>query len=131
MPAPNWTKEDLALLREMRANGDSLCFMARVLNRHRGTIANKCKRLGLPLSDKIGRRLAADRAALKKRKTVPLPPSAPLPPFKMLHLPLMELNEPQCHFPLGDGPFTFCGHDTGGATYCAFHAGITYRTAAQ
>ena len=43
MPTPNWwTEEDLAKLREMRANGDSIRFIARELKRHRVTIANKC-----------------------------------------------------------------------------------------
>lgn len=26
---------------------------------------------------------------------------------------------------LADGPFTFCGHDSGGETYCAFHARVS------
>ena len=128
MPTPNWwTEEDLAKLREMRANGDSIRFIARELKRHRGTIANKCKRLALPLSDKVGRQIATNPATIKKGKTVRLPPPARLPPFDMLHVCLVELDKPQCDFPLGDGPFTFCGHETGGATYCAFHAGIAYK----
>ena len=113
MPIPNWwTEEDLAKLREMRANGDSTRFIARTLKRHRGTVANKCKRLGLPLSDKVGRRLGPDNSAPKKVKMVhPLPPEPPPPSSPMLHLSIVELGKPQCHFPIGDGPFTFCGHE--------------------
>jgi hypothetical protein len=127
-----WTEDDVARLREMRASGDSLRFMARVLNRHQGTVANKCKRLGLLRSDEVGRQMAPDRSApLKKWKVVPPPPPAPLPPFEMLHLPLAELDGPQCHFPLGDrGSFTFCGLATGGGTYCSFHDSITHMRAA-
>lgn len=133
MPAPNWTEQDLARLREMRANGDSLRFIAQELKRHSGTIANKCKRLGLSRSQEVGRQIAADPSAPKKKQKMSRSWSrpVPLPPFEMLHLPLVELDGPQCHFPLGDrGSFTFCGHETGGDTYCAFHSSIAYRRAA-
>lgn len=132
MPAPNWTEEDIARLREMRANGDSLRFIAQELNRHSGTIANKCKRLGLSRSKEVGRQIAPDKSAPgRQKKSRPMSRSAPLPPFEMLHLPLVELNGPKCHFPLGDrGSFTFCGHETGGGTYCEFHASVAYRRAA-
>lgn len=38
-----------------------------------------------------------------------------------------DLTEDVCHFPLGDGPFLFCGEPTIIAPYCARCARIAYR----
>lgn len=44
-----------------------------------------------------------------------------------LHLTLFDLEEGQCRFPFGDGPFTFCGHlvREDGKPYCAEHYALT------
>jgi len=40
---------------------------------------------------------------------------------------LWELGQNQCHWPHGDGPFTFCGAErSGDARFCAEHAAIFY-----
>jgi len=43
------------------------------------------------------------------------------------HWLLWELGPNQCHWPHGDGPFTFCGAErTDDPQYCAEHAAIFY-----
>lgn len=37
-----------------------------------------------------------------------------------LHAQLMDLNQGQCRYPYGDGPFTFCAQPAGGS-YCPAH----------
>lgn len=41
-----------------------------------------------------------------------------------LHLSLINLRQNSCRWPYGDGPFTFCGHQTVKQPYCAAHAEI-------
>lgn len=38
-----------------------------------------------------------------------------------LHVSLFDLNTNNCHWPYGDGPFTFCGHPKFQGLYCATH----------
>ena len=44
-----------------------------------------------------------------------------------LHLNLLDLTDSTCHWPLGDGPFTFCGCQVQeGSPYCAEHHAVAY-----
>lgn len=43
-----------------------------------------------------------------------------------LGIALDDLERGQCRYPLGDGPFTFCGQPADG-TYCAPHMALTTR----
>lgn len=44
-----------------------------------------------------------------------------------LHLSLLDLKKGQCRWPLGDGPFTFCGCDVQeGSPYCETHHAVAY-----
>lgn len=40
---------------------------------------------------------------------------------------IADLSADVCHFPLGDGPFLFCGAATDAEPYCRRHARIAYR----
>lgn len=59
------------------------------------------------------------RQRVVKRNEIPIPPDAP----PSLGLDTMQLTSRSCRWPYGDGPFTFCGHDTGSpnTSYCPFH----------
>jgi GcrA cell cycle regulator len=39
-----------------------------------------------------------------------------------LHVDMLDLSRDQCHYPYGDGPFTFCGQPAHqGSSYCTAH----------
>ena len=43
------------------------------------------------------------------------------------HIDLQELTSKNCHYPLGDGPYTFCGCEAlPGLTYCEPHQRLTH-----
>jgi len=45
-----------------------------------------------------------------------------------LHLSVTDLGIDTCHWPHGDGPFTFCGLPVShGKPYCPHHCGIAYQ----
>jgi hypothetical protein len=47
-----------------------------------------------------------------------------------LHIPLEALPDKACHYPFGDGPFTYCGHPAlSGSPYCAPHKAICFKPA--
>ncbi len=66
------------------------------------------------------------------RKPVTSERAAPTPPPPSVSLPgqlsLFQLGPRDCHWPYGDGPFTFCGaatHQTGGP-YCSEHHRVAF-----
>jgi hypothetical protein len=51
----------------------------------------------------------------------------PVMVLEPLHLDLMQLTRSTCKWPLGDGPYTYCGHPTvEGKPYCPGHVAIAY-----
>lgn len=45
-----------------------------------------------------------------------------------LHVPLHELGPTQCHWPYGEGPYTFCGREKEvERVYCAAHQALARR----
>lgn len=63
--------------------------------------------------------LPADDRAVSRFERLPAPRGA-------LRIPLLELQEHQCRFPLGAGEL-YCGIPEGDRKpYCPFHAGIAY-----
>ena len=46
-------------------------------------------------------------------------------PVTAKHLPLVDLSNRDCHYPYGDGPFTFCGNEVFLKSYCKTHHYIT------
>lgn len=125
-----WTEERVEKLKAMRESGASHGFIAKEFGVSRNTIVGKCKRKGFDFPGKPTQSLVVPakprpprqpkRELTRPRRAPPPPP--PTPPVAMLHLDMMQLSKQTCHFPIGDGPFTYCGHDTKGETYCAFHA---------
>lgn len=43
-----------------------------------------------------------------------------------LHISILELNETTCHYPYGDGPYTYCGLKVAAGAYCIGHAHLCY-----
>jgi hypothetical protein len=64
-----------------------------------------------------------DRADFRDRLRAGPPVKLP-PPGQFA---VTDLTEDVCHFPLGDGPFLFCGEPTSIAPYCDSCARIAYR----
>lgn len=61
-----------------------------------------------------------DKTPLRKDAWLPLPGTAPRP--------LHDLEQHDCKWPLGDGPFTFCGQPAAtGRVYCAAHVALAYK----
>jgi hypothetical protein len=117
-----WTTNLEARLREMRANGDSFGVIAADLQMTRSMIAGKCKRLGLRFAPTPARR---SRSAPVKPRAAATPAAPPVEPLRLL---LGQLRRANCRW-VGDDS-TFCGHDTGGGSYCAYHSRLVYRRAA-
>lgn len=53
---------------------------------------------------------------------------AHVPPVEPRHVALLELEQHQCRWPYGDGPYTFCGHDAlPVSSYCEYHTRVAAR----
>jgi len=148
---PGWTDENVELLKKLWADGLSASQIARKIGEvTRNAVIGKVHRLGLacrkttsrqpvprrtsPRRDRSGRvelRLPPSRFV---RAASPLPPSPP-PSVAALMLPLRQLRDDQCHWPIGDprAPgFGFCGRrKSTGIPYCEHHAAIAYNPAAR
>jgi GcrA cell cycle regulator len=74
----------------------------------------------------------ADRARAKPT-TAPGLPAEPPPRPSCEPVTLMELTLSSCRWPIGDGPFLFCGAlEADGATgrsYCPYHHALAYTPA--
>jgi GcrA cell cycle regulator len=78
---------------------------------------NKAK----PPIDMNRRRAALGRVVPEPYICQPAPGVAPL------HIDMEGLDDSSCHWPYGDNPFTFCGHQVlGNLPYCAAHCRIAY-----
>ena len=83
-----------------------------------------------PSSRKPRREPAGPRPRTLNLPTFRLPVE-PVIPIVPLHISLCDLNSKNCHWPLGDGPYTFCGHSTKHAPYCGYHSSVAYRAPDQ
>lgn len=98
---------------------------------HRAGSRNKGNGGGLAakLRNQAGWR-SRDTSQVKPPRIVAEPPPAPVEPFMVK---LMDLENGQCRFPIGDprnSDFGFCGHATAGPlSYCRYHATLTYQPA--
>lgn len=137
MPAPNWTKGEILLLRELHGAGKSAGQIAAALRtKTRSAVLGKIRRLGLA-KKQTGQartnRARADtmRRARGKRTSYIAPEDRPKPSLpvckkiegepKSKRLTIFELTEVTCKWPHGDEPpYEFCGHPSEGA-YCSFH----------
>lgn len=141
-PPEPWTKAEEDRLRILwNDEGLSAAQCGVLLNRSRSAVRGKAHRLNLaerpsnfhsgpkpPKGPKVERRAApklpapqrlpSDTKALRGRAWDALPGAAPIP--------LLELHDGMCRWPIGDGkPYLFCGQGSGAAVYCEHHAALS------
>ena len=148
---PGWTPDRIETLTRLWNDGLAASVIAAKLGEvTRNAVIGKVHRLGLagrkttsrqpvprrtsPRRDRLGRvepRLPSSRFM---RPASPLPPSPPSP-VAALMLPLRQLRDDQCRWPIGDpreAGFGFCGRrKSTGIPYCEHHAAIAYNPAAR
>jgi len=134
-----------ALLRQC-IEVDGMSFAAAALRIGRGVSrsAARCKagRMGLQQDKAVGRFNRGQAVRLRRSgEGFRLPgygaqkkPTAPPHPFvaqvdpvaEPRHMSLVELEADCCHWPYGDGPYTFCGHEKHpAAPYCKAHMALS------
>lgn len=127
-----WTGERDALLARLWAEGYSASAIAEQImdvDVSRCAVIGRVHRLNLPARKA---RQPARRKPYQRRNGVPKPPppQPPKPPPpppgepKMRRLKLVDLKPTSCRWPIGEGPFLFCGADAEGQVYCPFHQRI-------
>jgi GcrA cell cycle regulator len=130
-----WSVERIEQLKKLYADGYSCAQIAGHLGHAtRNAVIGKVHRLGLT---RDSRRVpkAGPRAPREAKKSAARPagnifearwqPKKPAEPIaiRCAAVEPFHLSEPEvgkCKYPYGDGPFTFCGHDTA-RTYCDLH----------
>ena len=134
--AADWTPERIEILKDLWNKGFSGTQIACELgNVSRNAVIGKVHRLGLggrktpsrPRSKKQVAQLAAARGAVKRTsKPKPKPKPRQMPPRPSNTIPLEDLNDSVCRWPIGDGPpYAFCGCKVKpGSSYCPEHAKI-------
>ncbi len=143
---PGWTDTRTERLKALWAEGRSASGIAALLGEvTRNAVIGKVHRLGLP-GRKTTSRKPAPRRNGSGRVELRLPPArfvrpasppmpAPPPPVAALMLPLRQLRDDQCCWPIGDpyeAGFGFCGcQKASGVPYCGHHAAIAYNPAAR
>lgn len=151
MNKSDWTEDRVALLKKLWADGLSCSAIAnRMGGITRNAVIGKVSRLGLSgryskiRQSEGGKRGAKTRRKIQKTANLnrpkPIRPMSavkrifdaePFVPRSTLEVPASErktldqINEMDCRFPYGDGPFTFCGRPkVTGISYCLDHARI-------
>ncbi len=151
-PSPNtrWTDEEDALLRRLRAEGVSSSKIAVQIGKSRNAVIGRASRMGLPSVNEshrpdpnrprrpqgrpqtrpTGVHLPGhNRVRAKAARPRPQPVAAADAPAPS-GVGLIALTSGDCHWPYGDGPFTFCGHRvdlSGRQPYCGYHRAASYR----
>ena len=117
----NWDDAICHQLAQLWADGLSAKAIAERLELgSRNKVISKIRRLGLPApAKKIGlegrpKHIRPPRPQLEK-------PVVENGYADALHLSLIDLEDNQCRFAFGDGPFTFCGHAVVAGSYCGLH----------
>ena len=145
-----WTDTRVERLKAFWADGLSASEIAGRLGEvTRNAVIGKVHRLGLAGRKTTSRKPAPRRTSPRRnrpgrveRRLPPAPfmrpaalPPAPPPPVAALMLPLRQLRDDQCRWPVGDpreAGFGFCGcQKAPGVPYCAHHAAIAYNPAAR
>lgn|SRR3990167_9965432 len=134
----NWTPQEDAILKKMRADGVSFGVIAKRIGRPRNALIGRANRLGLPrvLQPKVrGQRTHAPwrprlSASSKARPRPIIKQREPEPAYTGAPVRFMDLRAGygQCRMIIGEtaGPDTlFCGAPAEGA-YCAVHARRAY-----
>lgn len=146
----SWNDEKIELLKKLWAEGLSASAIELQLGKSRNAVIGKVHRLGLPGRDttkkfrqvQSGREAAKRHREAKRKAAAAKQPTALQALFKaepfeskpIFDVPeherklLDDLNERDCRFPYGDGPFTFCARPkVSGLPYCRQHAQVCYQ----
>lgn len=134
----SWTPERVEMLKtlwDMNLTADVIaCRLGGV---SRCAVIGKAHREGLS-----GRRTgcrAKQGSSKRSRRRIPKLKVQELPPLAVqtlpevinpLRIPLLAIGDGQCRWPIGDPQdenFSFCGCQTGGASFCAYHDGIAHQ----
>jgi len=107
----------------------------------RSAITGKASRMGLgehPFRTKLRKHQVNRRKTPEQRRirikqkfpyrdVIPVETRPALPEPEFLGLSLIELDEHQCRYPQGEGPFLFCGQPAQeDSSYCSYHHRICY-----
>ena len=133
-PAELINGKSLHFLFEAWVNGVGANEIADHYGIHRNTVSKKAAEYGLtPRTVEFVHKMHREKRGVKKPASVSSNIYKPMDKFmnpKARRLSFLELKRNQCHFPVGDGPFLFCGADVdlGSSTpYCDICKSIVYR----
>lgn len=151
-----WSEEQLEQLHKLAGVGLSAGEIGARIGKTRNAVVGKCHRIGIPLGSKsapavhYSKHVARPKDApprprqRHKRATTPIlkptilppPPKEPPVPIEPRKIELTELSADDCKWPIGDGPFLFCGNPRDTALngveqvpYCFQHCRVAYRAA--
>lgn len=142
-----WTKARVKLVRDLWPGDMSASEIAREIGGglSRNAVIGKAHRLGLagrPQAPRKPRKVGGDRGGgtlqrLRSKQDqffAPEPDTRPVRAADVvpLHLKLSDLPLGACHWPYGDGPFTFCGHTVlPEQPYCRAHDRLAHSSAVE
>ncbi len=140
-----WLDEDVGRLRTLHAKGISASLIGAEMDRTRNAVLGKLWRLGLSNAASTIRKVKGVRPQKRPQKKKPYKPS-PAERLRRIELQKTELRElrcapvipraisfadledNECRYPDGEGPYTFCGHlQQAGSSYCANHEALAKR----
>lgn len=98
---------------------DRLGLPSRPHMKHRRGRPHPANALGIPRRDKVRKKRPPKPWKPVERAQKPAPVLL-LPPAPLM-LDLMCLESGMCRYPIGEGPYLFCGHPTEQSSYCPYH----------
>lgn len=128
-----WSPEQDDLLKKLYAEQLSCSAISKqIVGKSRNAVIGRIHRMGLTGREPVQRpsRNATRRVSGRKpggltsvtlRRAKIDMPELRCDAVEPLHIGLGDLTEDNCHWPYGDGPFTFCGHVKFQGSYCAPH----------
>ena len=136
-----WPPEHVACLAELAAAGFKTHDAAAEINRRFGTRYDKNCVIGLSHRRGIRWKLSPGfqdrprkRMHLVRKPPPPDAPDAPPPRPKCEPIPLIDLTNETCRWPVSDNPILFCGAPEAdladGVPYCPYHSRIAYARSA-
>ena len=136
--ATNWADGHVEALKIWFSQGLSFAQIAAKINAEfqttysRNAAIGKASRLGLTQVSKPTPRKQREAITYTRKPRIPSVPKFTPEEIKIrcaevvpLNLSLIELGEDLCHWPYGDGPFTFCGHPVHDGSYCLAHQALS------
>jgi len=140
-----WMDDEIGRLRTLHAKGISASLIGAEMNRTRNAVLGKLWRLGLsnaasiirkrcgippqpqtiPKKSSVRQRAYSQRKRIERQKVLEELRCAPVTPGS---ISFADLQDNECRYPEGEGPYTFCGHQQeAGSSYCYAHAALTHR----